>query len=347
MTVANAPVPPPVALGEAVAEWLFSVVGLAGPLSFELIGAGGSNLTYIVTDAGNRRVVVRRPPVGSTLATAHDMRREWKVLYSLAGSGSPVPIPAPLAWLEPTGDRVGMYAMSCVEGRVLRTGADGSAMSVGEVAAASGSFVETLSEIHSVDCAAVGLEEFGRAEGYVERQLFRWRRQYESAKVRELPLLEQIGDRLGRTVPRDQRPGSLVHGDFRFENLVLGKDSRVAAVLDWELSTRGDPVADFFWALQYWAEPGDAFTMLPDPPTAIGTFPGRETIMNAYGSRTGLDLSEERWYRSFTWWKQAALVEGVYARRLAGVTAGAPTTNLGAIAARVDRLLSLAAEPID
>lgn len=332
------------ALGPNIESVLLGGLKLVSPLRFELIGAGGSNLTFIVTDAGQRQVVVRRPPVGIRLATAHDMRREWDVLVALDAVADGVPVPAPLAWLPTTATQseADAYAMAFVDGRVLRTGFDGMALSKDAAERVTSAFVDTLANLHSIDPVAAGLGQLGRADGYIERQLARWMRQYEVASIRDLPALVRIHAQLTRTIPKPQRPGTIVHGDYRFENMVLDPGGRVIAVLDWELCTRGEPVADLFWAMQYWGGPDGGYCILDDPPTAGGTFPAQNSVLGAYERATGLDLSDARWYRAFTAWKQAALVEGVRARRRAGVTAGAPSGSLEAIAARVDRLLEAA-----
>ena len=340
------------ALGPNVESLLAETLELILPLRVERIGAGGSNLTFLVTDAGERRIVVRRPPIGTRLATAHDMRREWDILMAMyVAADSPsstvgVPVPAPLAWLPvaKTLSDADAYAMAFVEGRVLRSGLDGAALSNNEAERVTSAFVDTLASLHAIDPVAVGLGQLGRADGYIERQLARWMRQFEAARVRELPALVRIHTQLTRTIPKPQRPGAIVHGDYRFENMVLGSDGRVAGVLDWELCTRGEPVADLFWAMQYWGGPDGGYCILDDPPTAGGNFPDQAAVLLAYERVTRLDLCDARWYRAFTAWKQAALVEGVYARRLAGVTAGAPTGPVEAIAARVDRLLEAAGE---
>ena len=161
--------------------------------------------------------------------------------------------------------------------------------------------------------------------------------------MRDLPLLDDLHERLSRTVPaEDGRPG-LAHGDYRFDNCVLGPDRRVAAVLDWELCTIGDPVADFCWSLMYWADPGDTVTFLDSSPTLAPGFPRRADVARRYATRSGRDLGALPWFTAFSLWKMACIVEGAYARRLKGASGGAPPRDVESIARRVDGFLEASA----
>ncbi|HEX7094685.1 MAG TPA: phosphotransferase family protein, partial [Acidimicrobiales bacterium] len=207
------------------------------------------------------------------------------------------------------------------------------------------SLIDVQIAFHTVDIDAVGLGTLAKRDDYVGRQLNRWRTQVERANVREVPLLFELHERLVAAKPDEKAPPGLAHGDYRFDNTVLGADFAIAAVLDWELCTIGNPVADFAWSLQYWADPGDAMSFLNDPPTLEPVFVRRDEVARRYEKRSGFDLSDLPYYTVFSWWKQACIVEGVYARRLAGATGGMRQSNDPSdIARRVDAMLERAAE---
>jgi aminoglycoside phosphotransferase (APT) family kinase protein len=195
--------------------------------------------------------------------------------------------------------------------------------------------------MHALDVDAIGLGDLARhRSGYLERQLARWHRQVESARVREVPLLDELHDRLARTVPVESGAPSLVHGDYRFDNTVLDADHRVCAVLDWELCTIGDAVADFVWSLLYWTDPGDPISFLDSSPTLAPVFCRRAEVAERYATRSGRSLDALPWLTVFSYWKMACIVEGVYVRRLRGARAGASESpDTARIAARTDSLL--------
>jgi aminoglycoside phosphotransferase (APT) family kinase protein len=210
---------------------------------------------------------------------------------------------------------------------------------------ATESLIDVQVAFHTVDIDAVGLGDLAKRDDYVGRQLTRWRTQVERANVRDVPLIHELHDRLVDAKPAEKAPPGLAHGDYRFDNTVLGADNRIAAVLDWELCTIGNPIADFAWSLQYWADPGDTMSFLQDPPTLADVFVRRDEVARRYAERSGFDLSDLPYYAVFAWWKQACIVEGVYARRLAGATGGARQTNDPSdIARRVDAMLAHAAD---
>jgi len=233
--------------------------------------------------------------------------------------------------------------MEFVEGEILRDEAGAATMSAEDCQRATESLVDTQIAFHRLDVDAVGLGDLaGSRTGYVERQLRRWRKQAEASKTRELPLLIELHERFSRSVPTEQGRPALAHGDYRFDNTVLTADSKIAAVLDWELCTIGDPVADFCWSQLYWADPGDPITALTSPPTLCERFPRRDEVNLLYAERSGFDLSEQDWYMAFSWWKQACIVEGVVARVRAGASGGMKTGPVEEIEARVDTYLELA-----
>jgi aminoglycoside phosphotransferase (APT) family kinase protein len=326
----------------AVDAWLGAhVPGAAPPFRYDLVAAGGSNLTFRITDSAGSTWALRRPPTAHVLASAHDMGREWRIIAGL--DGSPVPVPAAVAYCDDVAvTGAPFYVMGFVDGFILRDRAGAALLTAEEIEVATDSLVDVQVALHALDPETVGLGELGRPTGYVPRQLARWRKQYEAGKVREVPLLEDLHERLSATVPKEQRPGVLAHGDYRFDNTVLGADRRVIAVLDWELCTRGDPVADFCWSLMYWADPGDEFTFLSDAPTLDPRFVRSDEYAARYAERSGLDLSDRAWYVAFSCWKQACIVEGAYARRLAGARMGMPDRgDPSSIAVRVDTLLAM------
>ena len=320
------------------------VDGAQPPFTYSLIAAGGSNLTFRVTDARGTSWALRRPPVTAVLATAHDMDREWRIIDALARDGS-VPVPTPIARCDDSGVTGGpFYVMSFVDGTILRTQDDGAALDTAEADQATGSLVDVQVALHALEPAAIGLGDLGRPGSYVERQLHRWKTQVERAKVRDIPLLDDLHARLERTVPQPSGTATLAHGDYRFDNTVLGPDHRICAVLDWELCTTGDAVADFAWSLLYWTDPGDACAFLESAPTLAPSFERRADVAERYATASGRDLSSLGWFTVFGYWKMACIVEGVYARRLRGAQGGAGGGDPTSIAARVDTFLAHAAD---
>jgi aminoglycoside phosphotransferase (APT) family kinase protein len=290
---------------------------LTPPLEFERIAGGLSNLTYRVEDAAGRRWALRRPPLGKRLGSAHDMGREHKVVSSLAGSEVPV---APLVGLCEDEEVIGapFYVMEFVEGPVLRGVADAEIFPDHADRQAIGMRVaETLATIHAVDPDAAGLGDLGRKEDYVARQLRRWQGQWEKSKTRELPAVDRLHDRLAARIP-PQGPATIVHGDYRLDNMILTPGGEVAAVVDWELCTLGDPLADVGTLMAYWPEAGDQQLRLGEPANLAPGFPSREELAARYAECSGRDLSDLNYYLALGYWKLAIILEGVYARSLGG-----------------------------
>jgi aminoglycoside phosphotransferase (APT) family kinase protein len=288
------------------------------PLQFERISGGRSNLTYRVTDAAGRSWALRRPPLGKTLSSAHDMGREHRIISALASTDVPV---APAVGLCEDGSVNGgvpFYVMEWVEGPVLRSANEAEErFSEPERRRIGERVSDTLVAIHAVDPDAVGLGELGKRKDYVGRQLRRWQRQWEGWKTRELELIDDIHERLERRIP-PQRETTLVHGDYRLDNMILTASGAVAAVVDWELCTLGDPLADVGMLMVYWSQPGDEMTALFDPPTLAAGFPTRDELRARYADRSGHDLSELDFFVALASWKLAIILEGVYARFAAG-----------------------------
>ncbi len=303
----------------AVGPWLEAQLPDARPpFRYELIAAGASNLSFRVTDAAGHTWALRRPPEAGRLATAHDMRREWRVMQALGSSPSGVPVPAMLAFCEDASlSGAPFYVMEFVPGNILRTPRDAEGMTPSQCRRATASLVEVQAAIHGVDLAATGLEDLGPHQSYLKRQLKRWHDQVVKGAVRQLPLLHELHGELERRLPEERCAPALVHGDYRFDNTVLGEDCRIRAVLDWELCTVGDPIADFCWSLLYWSEPEEP-SLLPEGPTLAPGFPRRAELRDIYTQATGRDLSDLEYYFGFSWWKMACIVEGVYARMAKG-----------------------------
>ncbi len=310
---------------EPVTAWLVRHVDLVAPLHFELIAGGRSNLTYRVTDATGRSVALRRPPVSHVLPTAHDMVREHTVIAALAPLGVPVAHPLGLCTDESTTDRP-FYVMEFVDGAILRNRDQAELAFDESVRATIGDHLaQTLARLHDVDVDRAGLADLARHDGYIERQLRRWRTQYEQTRVDGVDdhgAIEAIGERLARNIPRQQRT-SVVHGDYRLDNTVLDEKGDVLAILDWEICTLGDPLADLGILLVYWAEPHDeTVALLGAAPTSAPGFASRADVLESYARHSNLDLSDVTYYQAFGYWKLACILQGVYARYQAGATAG-------------------------
>jgi aminoglycoside phosphotransferase (APT) family kinase protein len=291
--------------------------GIAPPLTFSLIAGGRSNFTYAVTDSAGQRFVLRRPPLGPLLPSAHDMSREHRIITALANS--PVPVP-PVVGLCTDEAVTGapFYVMRFVDGLILRDRPTAESVAEPVRMAAAQSLVDVLADLHRLDPAAVGLGDLGRHDGYVERVLRRWRGQWEKSKTRELPIVDEVADRLAAAIPA-AGPARIVHGDYRLDNVIVAPaDGSVQAVLDWELGTLGDPLADVGMLLVYWTEPDDNFSALTWAPTSAPGFPGRKDVAARYAAASGRDLSEIDYYVALGYWKIAVIMEGVYARYKSG-----------------------------
>jgi aminoglycoside phosphotransferase (APT) family kinase protein len=303
---------------DRVGAWFAANVPAARPpLGFELIPGGHSNLTFLVRDAAGAAWVLRRPPLSGVLPSAHDMGREHRIIAALRGT--PVPVPGAIGLCQdPSVTGAPFYVMDYVDGVVPRDQATVErALGLPQRAAATASLVEVLADLHRVDPDAVGLGQLGRREAYVERQLRRWGRQWEQSKTRELPAIEEAGRRLAARVP-PQQGSAIVHGDYRLDNLIVSPAGRVLAVIDWELCTLGDPLADVGLLLVYWSEPGDELQPLESAPTAVPGFPSRAEVAAAYAAASDLDLGDLDFYVALGYWKLAVILEGVYARALGG-----------------------------
>jgi len=306
--------------------------GPAAPPAVRLIGGGRSNLTYLLDTgavASRGRLVLRRPPLGHVLPTAHDMAREFRVLTALYGTA--VPVPRPVALCEdPSVVGAPFYLMDYMDGTVLRTREDAGALTPAQAGLLCQRFVEMLATIHGLDVGSVGLGGFGRPEGYLVRQFDRWQRQWELSATREMPGYEELTRRLGAGLPAvvaASPPGGLVHGDYRIDNMLVvpGGEPRISAVVDWEMSTLGDPLADLGLSLVYWIDPGEEDWISLGMTTSATTAPGfatREQLAAQYARITGRDLSRLGYYMAFGCFKLAVVLEGIHARFLQRKTVG-------------------------
>ncbi len=300
-----------------VSAWLAEHVdGAVAPFRFSLIAGGRSNLTFTVTDAAGTRMVLRRPPTGAVLATAHDMAREHRIISAVGRTDVPVP-PALGLCTDEDVNGAPFYGMGYVDGVVLDHPDKAAAMTPPVRRAAGEHLIDVLADLHAVDVDEVGLGDLARRDGYVERQLKRWRTQWEQSKTRELPAVDEVAERLARRVP-PQHGVSVAHGDYRFGNCLTDTTTgRIAAVLDWELCTLGDPLADVGYLGVYWSDPGEE-QLRPNDPTGVEGFPTYAELLERYAARTGRDLADIDYYRAFASWRLAVISEGVYARFLHG-----------------------------
>jgi aminoglycoside phosphotransferase (APT) family kinase protein len=335
---------------EPVTQWLEATVGLVPPLSFDLVAGGRSNLTYRVTDAAASEVVLRRPPTSHVLPTAHDMSREHRVITALWPT--PVPVARTLGLcLDPEVNGSPFYVMEFVRGNVLRDATIAAAV-LDEAGRrrASESLVEVLADLHAVDVDAVGLGDLGRRDGYLARQLKRWHTQFEGSQVdgiERVTAVDRVWERLSESVP-PQDGTAIVHGDYRLDNTMLAADGTVAAVLDWEICTLGDPLADVGLLMVYWTEPGDAAAVLGGvAPTIVAGFASRAEVRAMYAERTGRDVGELDYYVAFGYWKLACILQGVGTRYLGGAAGGDRSTSVEGYGAQVRSLAEAASAAAD
>lgn len=300
-----------------VSRWLDQhIEGITGPYSFDLITGGRSNLTYKVTDSSGTTVVLRRPPTGNVLASAHDMVREHTIISAVGQTDVPVPHTMGVCTDE-TVNGAPFYVMSLVDGVVLDSEAAAADMTIEQRRRAGEHLIDVLADLHAVDVDAVGLGDLAKRTGYVERQVRRWTMQWEKSKTRELASIDEVGRRLAADLP-EQVGASIAHGDYRFGNCLVDTDAgRVTAVLDWELCTLGDPLADVGYLGVYWSDPGEKQGR-PNDPTGIVGFPTYAELLERYARRTGRDLSNIGYYVAFSSWRLAVISEGVYARFVNG-----------------------------
>jgi aminoglycoside phosphotransferase (APT) family kinase protein len=305
-----------------------------GLFTASVISGGKSNLTYLVRGDDGSRLVLRRPPLGLVLPSAHDMSREYRVIAALSAIGFPVPKPLRLC-TDPDVIGAPFYLMEYVDGVVLRGTADQPAPAPEAAKACGERLLDLLLDLHGVDHRAVGLADFGQPEGYLERQVRRWHKQWERSRTRELPLVDEVTARLLKGLPASPRPG-IVHGDYRLDNVMFDRDlARVVAVLDWEMATVGDPLADVGLLVVYTGL-GRQGLVAPVPPG----FPSGRELAERYAAASGVPIDRLDWYVALGEYKLAVISEGIHARYLQGKTVG---TGFEAFGAQVPVLVERAA----
>ncbi|MGH9292973.1 MAG: phosphotransferase family protein [Acidimicrobiales bacterium] len=329
----------------ATSRWLAENVGLLQPVSFELIAGGRSNLTYKVTDAGGTSVVLRRPPTAHVLPTAHDMGREHRVVTALGPTA--VPVPRTLGYCTDAAvTGAPFYVMEHVTGCVVRDASSAmEALDEDGRGRASRSLVDVLVGLHAVDFEAVGLGDLGPHYGYISRQLERWHGQFDHSQIEGCARVDAV-DRVYERLVSNLAAGSettIVHGDYRLDNTILTEGGEVAAVLDWEICTLGDPLADLGTLMVYWAEPGDEMTALGAAPTTAPGFWSRRQLCDRYEAATGRDLSGIDYYTAFAYWRVACILQGVLRRYLGGA-AGGDRTGVEHFATQIGVLATAAEE---
>ncbi|HET6532689.1 MAG TPA: phosphotransferase family protein [Actinoplanes sp.] len=289
-------------------------------LTATMFAGGRSNLTYAVTD-GESRWVLRRPPLGHVLPTAHDMAREFRVLSALSRAGFPVPEPIRLC-TDPSVIGAPFYLMEHVDGQIYR-----DISSVADVRQLILTLVDTLADLHALDPVAIGLADFGRPEGFNERQVRRWKKQLDASRSRDVPGIDELHARLATHIPSGD--GTVVHGDYRLDNVLIGRSLEVRAVLDWEMSTLGDPLSDVALMLVYAGRPLLEQDGQPRAPIDVPGHPSLDEMAARYAERSRRDVGDLHWYVAFAAFKLAVILEGVHYRYVQGQTVGTGFDTVG------------------
>ena len=331
----------------AITDWLATAVSqtggeVVGGLSFDQITGGRSNLTFRVSDEAGNQWALRRPPTGHVLATAHDMGREHRVMSALEPTAVPVPKMVGLCTDESV-NGADFYVMEWVEGTVVRNKNTALDFDLDTRRTMSISTIENLVKIHQIDIDEVGLGDFAKREGYIERQLRRWRRQVDAVETPTDPLVISAHEKLVAAMP-EQGPARLVHGDYRLDNTIIDDSGQVIAVLDWELTTLGDPLADLGAMLTYWTRPGDEIAALDEPPTMADGFIERDEVIAVYEDAIGEKVSNIGYYQAFATWRLACILDGVVDRYRAGAMGNDDGFDVEDWAERVSSLAAKALE---
>lgn len=331
----------------AVSAWLESSIdGAQGPFDFQVIAGGHSNLTFKVTGANGAVYVLRRPPLGHVLASAHDMGREFRIISGLQRSA--VPVAPALGYCDDTSvNQAPFYVMGFVEGHVIRDANTAAAVLTPEARRrASESIVDTMAAIHAVDLVDAGLDNLGKHEDYIARQLRRWYGQWNSQKTRDLPAVDEVHEALADRIPA-QGKATLVHGDYRLDNCMVSASGDIAAVLDWEICTLGDPLADLGLLMVYWTGPDDDTSAWVGSSSTAPGFLNRGQLAERYGDATDADLTQLPYYVAFAFWKLACILEGVYARYLGGALGQRDPAELEPFKRQVDNAAAMAAATLE
>ena len=307
---------------------------ISGKLEFTLIAGGKSNLTYLVRNGVNE-FVLRRPPLGHVLATAHDMAREYRVIDALGGTN--VPVPDAVVFCEDEAVLgAPFYVMSKLEGVSYRSQQDLRDKEPTWVADVANAMMTTLAQLHHVDPRSVGLETFGKPEGYLARQVRTWGRQLDASRSRDIPGIDELRAAIEADVPSERR-AAIVHGDYRLDNLLVADNGTVTGIVDWEMATLGDPLADIALTLAYvevarrQREVG-IFEGIADACTAPG-FPSDDALITAYATAGGEEITaaDLSWHLALSFYKLAAILEGIYLRHTNGQTVGDGFDSVGDI----------------
>jgi aminoglycoside phosphotransferase (APT) family kinase protein len=308
---------------DVLGAWFASEIpGSGSDLRATLIAGGRSNLTYIVTD-GRQEWIVRRPPLGHVLATAHDMNREYRVMSALQNTGVPVPRTFALC-TDPAVLGADFYVMERCAGTPYRTASELELLGTERTRTISERLVDTLAALHAVEPASVGLGDFGRPQGFLGRQVARWKKQLDASYTRDLPAAAELYRRLAESVPNESAAG-IVHGDFRLDNVLVDNSDQVAADLDWEMATLGDPLTDLALMLVY-------FRLDADEGSNVATAPGfldERAVIERYSRGSDRDLSGFGFYLGLAAFKLAAILEGIHYRHLQGQTVGDGFDGIG------------------
>jgi aminoglycoside phosphotransferase (APT) family kinase protein len=307
-------------------ERLRTYLGSAAPLTATLFAGGRSNLTYAISD-GTDRWVLRRPPLGHVLPTAHDMAREHTVLSALFRARFPVPEPV-LLCTDPVVIGAPFYLMRYVDGTIHRDAAALEALGPAAVRGLILALVDTLADLHALDPGVIGLAGFGRPEGFNERQVRRWGKQLDASRSRAIDGIDELRARLAADVPAGG-PGAVVHGDYRLDNVLVGRELQINAVLDWEMSTLGDPLSDLALTLVYAGRPLLVANGRPRAPIDVPGHPALDEMIEQYAERSGRDVGDLHWYVAFAAFKLAVILEGVHYRYVHGQTVGAGFDTVG------------------
>jgi aminoglycoside phosphotransferase (APT) family kinase protein len=326
---------------DRLGRWFAAEVpGAGSALEATLIAGGKSNLTFVVTD-GTSEWIVRRPPMGHVLATAHDMAREFRVMSALQHSAVPVPRTYAICH-DHSVIGADFYVMDRCAGTPFRLAAELKELGPERTRAISTGLVDTLAALHAIDPEAIGLGDFGRPQGFLARQVTLWKKQFEASSTRDLPAAQELFERLAADVPMESATG-IVHGDFRLDNVLIDDQDRATAVLDWEMATLGDPLTDLALMLTYdWL--GAALgEMVTDASLAPG-YLTEDAILDRYATSSDRDLARFGWYRGLAAFKLAAILEGIHYRFLAGHTIG---EGFDGIAEAIDPLLDAGLSALD
>ena len=326
-----------------VASWFAAqIAGAVPPFRYELIAGGHSNLTFRVQDDNGNLYVLRRPPLGQVLATAHDMEREHRVVSAVGQTA--VPVPATLGVCEDVEvNGAPFYVMAYVEGAVLHSDIEAALITPKDRMNLSREVVEVLAELHSVEPDEIALGNLAKREEYLSRQLRRWSRQWDQSKTRELDTMEEVQRLLEQHMPT-QIGSTIVHGDYRLGNMLVDSGS-IRAVLDWELCTLGDPLADVGYLLNNWVDP-DETPAGSSAPTLAGGFATRDQLLEWYERASGRDISQVGYYRAFSYWRLAAIVEGVLNRYLQGAMGNQEDVDVMTFKDQVETLSASALEAL-